>query len=177
MGIYALALSSSNCIGPIISGFINDSVGFTWVFYVPSILCGAGFVFLFFFMEETNYDRKTVGVLVSNAQNVTEKSEASDNEKAEGSRSSKAADVSAVAENEQPTAGESYPIKSFWQKLSLLDKPRPFMMLSMVWNQLQFVSWPVIFYAGWAYGCSVVWSIVLGATSSLILSAPPYNFT
>lgn len=41
---------------PVICGFINDGAGYRWVFYVPAIFLGAAFLFLFFFMEETNYD-------------------------------------------------------------------------------------------------------------------------
>lgn len=174
MGIYALSLQAGNCIGPIISGFIYDGAGYPWVFYVPSIICGASFLFLFFFMEETNYDRKTVGVVISNSQQITEKTEGSDNEKTEGSLKTSSGDVEGASSN--VAIAESYPVKTYWQKLSLLDKPRPFMIFAMIWHQLKFVTWPVVLYSGWAYGISVVWSIVLGATSSLFLSAAPYNF-
>ncbi|RFU81385.1 serine threonine kinase 16 [Trichoderma arundinaceum] len=58
MGIYALTLAGSNYFAPVISGFIAERQGWQWVFYWPTIFLVAVFVFLFFFMEETNYNRK-----------------------------------------------------------------------------------------------------------------------
>ncbi|EMR61370.1 putative mfs transporter protein [Eutypa lata UCREL1] len=65
MGWYAWALAGSNFFAPIICGFINDAMGYKWVFYFPAIFCAVTWVFLFFFMEETNYDRATVGVVTT----------------------------------------------------------------------------------------------------------------
>lgn len=46
----------------------------------------------------------------------------------------------------------------------------------MIWRPFTFVTLPVIVYCGFAYGCTVVWGLVTSGTTSLILSAPPYNF-
>ena len=46
----------------------------------------------------------------------------------------------------------------------------------MVLRPLIFLSFPVIFYAGFSYGSNLVWFNVLNATSSLILSGT-YNFS
>lgn len=51
MGVYAFVLAGSNFFAPIVCGWINDRLGYRWVFYLPSIWLAAGFVFLFFFME------------------------------------------------------------------------------------------------------------------------------
>ncbi|KAF2994641.1 hypothetical protein E8E14_002082 [Neopestalotiopsis sp. 37M] len=58
MGWYAFTLAGSNFFAPIICGFINDSMGYEWVFYFPAIFIAATWVFLFLFMEETNYNRE-----------------------------------------------------------------------------------------------------------------------
>ncbi|KAI0007227.1 major facilitator superfamily domain-containing protein, partial [Xylariaceae sp. FL0662B] len=65
MGWYAFILAGSNYFAPVICGFINDALGYRWVFYIPAILCGATSVFLLLFMEETNYDRRTVGIVAA----------------------------------------------------------------------------------------------------------------
>jgi hypothetical protein len=49
-------------------------------------------------------------------------------------------------------------------------------ILGMMWRPLVFLTFPVIFYAGFSYGSNLVWFNVLNATSSLILSNTPYNF-
>ena len=60
LGLYALLLAGSNFLAPVLAGFIADGQGWQWVLYWCAIFCGVGFVFLFFFMEETNYSRHSV---------------------------------------------------------------------------------------------------------------------
>lgn len=79
MGIYALALLTSNTVAPMIAGFITDGMNWKWVLFFGSIFDAACFVFLFFFMEETNYTRRvnakstkitTLEGIVSNEKNA-----------------------------------------------------------------------------------------------------------
>jgi len=46
-----------------LAGFILDGMGWQWVLFWPAIGCGLGLVILFFTMEETKYNRKTVGIV------------------------------------------------------------------------------------------------------------------
>lgn len=123
-------------------GFINDGQGYKWVFYWFSIFLAVAFFFLFFFMEETNYDRSTVGVIedtlpleMTNAQLVH------DNEKHAGA-------AQPPASTPDIAAGSTHSQKSFWQKLSLRDSPRPNRFFHRMKQQLAFLAWPVVFYAG-----------------------------
>lgn len=170
MGWYAWALAGSNFFAPIICGFINDAMGYKWVFYFPAIFCAVTWVFLFFFMEETNYDRATVGVVttLAGSERVVGNSE---EEKAaeDGSR------VASPVDGPEPARYAGKP-KSFWQRMSILDKPRPFMMHYRAWQSLKLLSWPVVFYSGFSYGTYLIYFNILNATSSIILGGPPYNF-
>jgi MFS family permease len=147
MGLYALFLAGSNYFAPVIAGFIADYHGWKWVFYWPSIFLACSFFFLFFFMEETNYHRETLGVIVD------------DSEPSSSAGSLKPAP--ADAENEKTAVPVSTPIgietpgvvgvstKSFWQKMALWDKPKPKNLMFMRAKQsLIYLSWPVVFYAG-----------------------------
>ena len=58
-----------------------------------------------------------------------------------------------------------------------MDKSRPQLMHHWIKQQLTFIFWPNVFYAGVAYGSTLVWFNVLNATASIIFSAPPYNFS
>lgn len=160
LALYAFALVGSNYFAPVIAGFINDGQGYKWVFYWPTIFCAVGLIFMFFFMEETNYDRKSVGVV-----------EGSPSHNLQGSATD-LAEKGATAE-----VVNAPMMKTFVQKLALKDKPRQQLMHHRILLQLRFVAWPNVFYAGFAYGSTLIWFNVLNATASVIFSAPPYNFS
>ncbi|KAL7949505.1 major facilitator superfamily domain-containing protein [Trichoderma barbatum] len=167
MGIYALTLAGSNYFAPVISGFIADGQGWQWVFYWPAIFLAAVFVFLFFFMEETNYNRKPT---VANQQ--TESLGLEPAEENEKTPSPLSAISPSSAENGEVIAAP----KTFTQKLSIWQPSPGRSMLERAWRSLKLLSWPVIFYAGFSYGSYLIWFTVLNATSSIILSGAPYNF-
>ena len=171
MGWYAWTLAGSNFFAPIICGFINDSMGYRWVFYFPAIFCAATWIFLLIFMEETNYDRATVGVVAtatpSNGQVVSANGgEKGGNEK----NSAPAIDIPEI------TASATGKPKGLLTRMALLDKPRPFMMHYRAWQSLKLLPWPVVFYSGFSYGSYLIYFNILNATSSIILGGPPYNF-
>jgi hypothetical protein len=167
MALYAFALVGSNYLAPVMCGWINDGQGYKWVFYWPTIFCAVGFVFMFFFMEETNYDRKSVGVVEAWGT----PSSGSQRDLTDLEKSMK------TGQGTTSTAESAKPKKSFWQKLSLKDQSRPQLMHHRIKQQLAFVLWPNVFYAGFAYGSTLIWFNVLNATASIILSKPPYNFS
>lgn len=141
-------------------------MGWKWVLYWPAIGCALGFLILFFLMEETNYDRKTVGVV-----ELVESSAASTEESAmeKGANATEA-----PATHVEPAT--AYRKKTFVQKLSVFGKPTRKNLLATIWRPFTFLSLPVVVYSGFAYGCTVVWALLNSGTSSLILSSPPYNF-
>lgn len=140
MALYAFTLAGSNYFAPVICGFVNDYQGWRWVFYWPSISLGFTFVFLFFFMEETNYDRKTVGVVEAAETSHAGSISAGDEEKNSG--------VKAPSVSPDHSIGQVYPKKTFVQKLALWDPPKPNNFLRRAKRQLFFLTWPVVLYAG-----------------------------
>lgn len=71
------------------------------------------------------------------------------------------------------------PRKTYLQKLYLfrpMDLRKPNHLKGLVMRPLIFLTWPVVFYAGFSYGSNLVWFNVLNATTSLILGGAPYNF-
>ena len=96
MALYAFMLAGSNYFAPVICGFINDYQGWRWVFYWPTIFLAFAFVFLFFFMEETNYDRKTVGVIEAVERSPAGSISATDEEKSSGVKGSAGSPDTAV---------------------------------------------------------------------------------
>src|ERR1700761_6142110 len=158
MGYYALTLIGSTNLGPIIAGFINDGLGYEWVFYIITILCACVFVFLVLFMEETNYARASpqgqphVIVDTSQSEGVIEEKGG-----LQQTYSRASADL--------PSSS-----KTFLQKMALLDKPRPNQLWTIFKQQIRFTTFPVVLYCGYSYGLSLVWAVVLSSTASEILS-------
>jgi MFS family permease len=158
MGFYCLSLSGSAYFSPVISGFIADYAGWKWVFYVPAMWSAAVTVFLFFFMEETNYHRPSMGVVETSESITSEK----------GDEKEPNAAISTASMTSQ---------KTFLQKMSLWQPcpgDSPFKKSILI---LRYLSWPVIFYAGFSYGSYLIWFNVMNATASIILGGAPYNFS
>lgn len=192
MGWYAWFLASSNFFAPVITGFINDGIGYKWCFFIQAIFCGIVSVYLFFFLEETNYDRDSVGVvqgtetppaLAGSAAAADDDTEAVKVTMTTGEETTKSTTEKTVAPSVpgEPVAGTgettTYQRKTYRQKLALWDKPRPFMMHWRAWEILKFLSWPVVLYAGFSYGSYLIWFNILNATASIILGGAPYHFS
>ena len=176
MALYALFLAGSNFLAPILAGFINDGQGWRWVLYWCSIFCAIGFAFLFFLMEETNYQREPSTVETALASNCAR---ASPKGSVDISVEKKNATDPAV-ENIENGNCQVYQPKSYWTKLRVFgstSRQRPNRLAGMMLRPLIFLTFPVIFYAGFSYGSNLVWFNVLNATASLILSGSPYNFS
>ncbi|EME85123.1 uncharacterized protein MYCFIDRAFT_195975 [Pseudocercospora fijiensis CIRAD86] len=70
--------------------------------------------------------------------------------------------------------------KSYLDKIKLIrkvDLKKENHLAGMAWRPLVFMTFPVIFYAGFSYGSNLCWFNVLNATSSLVLANSPYNFS
>ena len=140
--------------------------------YWCAIFCAIGFIFLFFFMEETNYSRapltghareKTAATTTSAPHNVDEK------------EVPHTPDVESITSENVAT----YKPKTYMDKIKLwqsADAQKPIQLKGMVTRPLIFLTFPVILYAGFSYGSNLLWFNVLNATASLILGGVPYNF-
>jgi len=155
----------------------NIVSGWKWVMYWCAIFLAIGFVFCFFFMEETNYDRAPLEMVTTPTDTpgtATPKegtiSSSDDPEKT-------AAAIKSDSSSDNGASIVHYKPKTYIQKLALLDKKRKFNLFRTMLRPLLFLSLPSVVYAGFSYGSNLVWFNVLNGTASLILSAAPYNFS
>ncbi|KAF9894276.1 hypothetical protein FE257_007779 [Aspergillus nanangensis] len=172
MALYAFFLAGSNYFAPVICGFIAEYHGWQWVFYWPAIFIAVSGIFLFFFMEETNYSRHTAG---SSSATPTPETSATGSEQGEKEKVG-SKDVSTEQDRENGIVA-TYSKKTYVQKLAILGPKQPNNMIRRFWHTLYYLSWPVIFYAGFSYGSYLCWFNVLNGTASIVLSSPPYNFS
>ncbi|KAL1879466.1 hypothetical protein Plec18167_003921 [Paecilomyces lecythidis] len=121
-------------------------------------------------MEETNYVRTSTCLVESNGQGESSPGSEQDPEKTPKSAEKQ--------ERNDVDTGVIYKKKTYIQKLSLINVNRgKNNMLRRMYQTLYFLSWPVIFYAGFSYGSYLIWFNVLNGTSSIILGSAPYNFS
>lgn len=165
LSIYAFCALASNHFAPIIAGFISERQGWQWVFYWPAIFTGTTFIFLFFFLEETNYDRVITGTVVLPRSDLGDLDEG-DNPKHQ--------QLAAV----QTSTSEDYRMpqrtKTFTQKLSLWNPSQKGTMISHLKSISLYLTWPVVLYTGFSAGSYLIWFNILNATASLVLSDTPY---
>ena len=182
MALYAFMLAGSNYFAPIIAGFINDGQGWQWVLYWCAIFCGIGFVFLFFFMEETNYHRSTLTA----TEPAALKDEAVTAVQSSPTSTEKGSKEVLPSPNTEPIVSEesgytSAPAKkkTYAAKLAIFQTSalhQPNRLIGMMTRPLIFLTFPSIAYAGFSYGSNLIWFNVLNGTASLILGSPPYSF-
>jgi hypothetical protein len=133
----------------------------------PAIFNAVTFVFLFFFMEETNYQRRPTGSgSTLNSPSTALTVDPVDQEKAHRVTSKPATSIKAGTVT-----------KPFVQKLSVWQPTPGQSMLKRAKRSLQYLSWPVIAYCGFSYGSYLILFNILNATASIILGGAPYNFS
>ncbi|KAF7534151.1 hypothetical protein G7054_g6451 [Neopestalotiopsis clavispora] len=175
ISIYAFTLAGSSYLAPVLCGFIAEGQGWEWVFYWAAIFLGGALVLLLLFLEETSYTRVFLGVAqpssASEARNMKMSADAAPSLKL----ASSALPTGSVGADEDHVFTINR--KSFCQKLSLWNPIPGQPVGTMLSKSLRFLTWPVVLYAGFSYGSYLIWFNVLNATTSLVLSSPPYNFT
>ncbi|KAG9649676.1 major facilitator superfamily transporter, partial [Aureobasidium melanogenum] len=193
IALYGVSLGASGKLAPVFSAFINSGMGWEWTLWWCAIGIGVAFVFCLLFMEETNYDRHTTQSSSSNSQAI---SESTGEPGLSGSEKNVAKDVVQVSdsslsndekssEDQHPpnvVAAElghiAYPRKTYWQKLSVIDKKRPNRMLDIMWAPFKFFTFPVVVWAGFMYGLQgLVYPGILNATASVIYTNSYYHFS
>ncbi|KAG8359235.1 hypothetical protein FVEN_g2909 [Fusarium venenatum] len=167
IGIYALALAGSNYFAPVISGFIAEYQGWQWVVYWPAIFLSVVFVFLFLFMEETNYIRVARDI---NRPQIETTRASDENTSKTGEKEAEGGNQEVKEADE--TAQEYAKPKTFVQKMSLWHPFPGQSMARHAGRSIEYLSWPVIFFAGFSYGSYLIWFNVLNATASIVLSGP-----
>lgn len=167
-------------------------MGWEWTLWWCAIGIGIAFIYCLFLMEETNYDRLVLHPSSSSRTSIDSTNEPGTDfpEKPAANASVQAsiptsADDKKAHEEHRPidaAAAEigqiAYSRKTYWQKLSVVDKKRPNRMLDIMWAPFKFFTFPVVVWAGFMYGLQgLVYPGILNATASVIYTNDTYNFS
>ncbi|ONH65095.1 Protein HOL1 [Cyberlindnera fabianii] len=188
LGVYGIALTTSNYMASVISGFITQGMGWQWVMWWCAVFDGACFLFLFFFMEETNYNRhlnteklEVVDGIAIHSNNGEVPVMGDEEQKIDYvvNESSEHSDVENTSES-IPTDNnkKKTTTKTFLQRLSITSgRIERFILPHLVVGMFKMAQFPSVLWAGFINGSSLVWFNLLNGTASKILSAEPYNFS
>ncbi|CAR30789.1 ZYRO0E02288p [Zygosaccharomyces rouxii] len=185
LSLYALTLMGVSYSAPLVAGFISAGQGWQWVMWWCSILAAVCFVILFFAMEETSYTRRVQDeasldpeidgeeVHESNVENGEV-----ENDKAEKAKDDLVKIRSDYSAHSLSEGSISWPQTSYMQKISLTRGFKSkFMLHYYMFMPFRMAQFPVILWAGFLYGSSLVWFNVLNATEAMVLAGKPYNFS
>lgn len=124
------------------------------------------FVYCLFLMEETNYDRAPQSHTITVGEKATlGLTDEKINPEDKAPHHVETTERRTSPDQTQPAQST----KTYWQKLSIIDKKRPNRLIPMMIAPLRFLAFPVVDYAGLMYGANgLVWSGVLNATAGTV---------
>lgn len=168
LAVYGLSLAASGKLAPVFAAFINTGQDWRWTLWWCAIGIGVAFVYCFFLMEETNYDRNVPrsisGMSSGEAVNERESGSSETPTTEKNMQTTKTAPVDAAAVE---IGHVTYLRKTYLQKLSVIDKKRPNRVLDIMWAPFKGFTFPVVVWAGFMYGTNaLVWPGILNATAS-----------
>ncbi|KAF2502935.1 MFS general substrate transporter [Lophium mytilinum] len=173
MGVYMNSISGGNTIGPLICGFVVQSLGWRWHKWMAVIFTGINFLFVLFFVPETRYDRTSEPSLSANSssQSISSASEeAIDTEKATEPRTKE-------YPGSPPSGLSPVPKKTFTQEISLWSGvPSDTNILKMFLRPFPMIAYPAVIFAFLGYAVSLAWVVSVNILNPFVLEAPPYNW-
>ncbi|KAF2254809.1 MFS general substrate transporter [Trematosphaeria pertusa] len=170
MGIYMNAISGGNTLGPLICGFVVQSLGWRWHKWIAVILTAVNFVAVLLFVPETRYHRDATTPGISNNISASTSEEAVDIEKAVSTG------VTAIRRTSDEQIPQ-VPKKTFAQDLKLWSGTPPTNLFKMFIRPFPMIAYPAVIYSFLCYSISLVIVVAVNILNSFVLQAPPYNWS
>ena len=144
---------------------LDTDPGYKTLFYVLISFAVALFIFAFFVVEETSYDRKAHTSSNSNRNSSTSGDDSGDKEKADGRAIEQAPEIPAR--------------KTFMQTLKPWGEINPKVnMFGMMWRSFTYFLVPQVFWVVTTYGINIgLGALVFNFVFPLKVIAPPYNWS
>lgn len=179
MGLYVLATSVGTYLGPLLAGFIADSVGWRWVGWFELIFTFGTLIVFYFGFEETTFDRKAAlhaQVPVTDKAPTVAASVIEDKAKEH-------APMSTTVDCDVEDNGSSEVPKSYWQRIALIT-PSPLLRgtgfvqyIQTLWHMLRVFTFPAVWYSGLQWGAQDAWLTFYLTVEDNTWVMPPYSYT
>lgn len=171
-----LALYAGSFVGPIIAGYITDSIGWKWCFYVQIIIYLTFLIIQIFFQQETTFRRSLSDETLEEEILQQIKSTEINNEK---QIISEPLAKEIVDEELGSSSIESYKKKTYFQKMNIIhtDQNDFRSWLCIFYRPFFVLYYPAFIFGGIVYGSQMMWLLLTSTTQTLIYGAEPYNFS
>ncbi|CAL5872029.1 uncharacterized protein PFLUO_LOCUS6286 [Penicillium psychrofluorescens] len=181
MGLYVLATSIGTYLGPLLAGFIANSVGWRWVGWFALIISFGTLIVFYFTFEETTFDRK---VYLRGDMPVTDTTSSTSPTAEEVKSASKEhTPVWATSLSDLDDNGSSDAPKPYWQRIALVT-PSPLLRgtgfvqyLKTMWHILRVFSFPGVWYSGLQWGAQDAWLTFYLTVEDDDWVMPPWNYS
>ncbi|KAF3799801.1 Protein HOL1 [Colletotrichum gloeosporioides] len=177
LGIYTFATAIGTYLGPLIGANVSSHLGWRWIGWLGTIICGVSLIVLFFGLEETEFNRDSyltsdIDHAPHSAAQITEKtSETGSHGKDAGANDATQKRSQLVEEHTshdvdlgrtetaRHRASISYARpKTYWDRIRIIT-PAPNLQgtgakqyFHRLWHTLRVFTFPAVWYAGWQWG-------------------------
>ncbi|KAF9871301.1 major facilitator superfamily transporter [Colletotrichum karsti] len=180
LGIYTFATAIGTYLGPLIGANVSSHLGWRWIGWLGTIICGVSLIVIFFGLEETEFNRDSYLTSGNDhfpgsrgAHPVTEKraEDAPQGDDAAASKETSQKRSQLVEEHTshdvdlgrtetaRTRASVSYARpKTYWDRIRIIT-PAPNLQgtgakqyFHRLWHTLRVFTFPAVWYAGWQWG-------------------------
>lgn len=187
MGIYMNAISGGNTVGPLICGFVVQSLGWRWHKWMAAIFTGVNWLVVVFFCPETRFvrdeeDDRQFQFPVSD-ESISRSSEPNSPTADELEKTIGASEKTVALTPPGTPPGtfrqtDMVPLKTWRQQLSLWSGvPKDTSLVKMFIRPLPLIAYPAVIFAFLGYAVALAWVVAINILNSFVLQAPPYNFS
>lgn len=168
LSLFVFSLYFGNFLGPTVSGYIADAIGWRWGFYLLIISFASFTIVMLFYMEDTTFRRNNDGNAVETDildQIKSRESGVKLNGNVKVEECSNETDV-------------DIPLRGYWQRMKIVqtqyNDPRPW--FTIFCKPFFLLGLPSVVWAGVSYGAQMMWTSYMSTTQAEVFGLPPYNF-
>lgn len=167
-GIYFIAVMAGSFLTPLAAGVQASTQGWRWSYTALSIAMTILFFVFVFLFEETKYVPVTIGA--RDGGEIDNSAQGQDGDMKKQS----SADLAAIKSN---AAGEdTIPLTTYRQRMRLVTKTDESLLRTFL-LPIRVITLPHVAFTALQFASGVCWLVLYLTASSVIFSAPPYNFT
>ncbi|RCK66139.1 hypothetical protein Cantr_01950 [Candida viswanathii] len=180
IALLVLALYAGSFIGPVVAGYVVDTIGWIWCFYIQIIIYLAFFLVQLFFMEETTFRRHLDGEdLEEDIIKQIKSSELVPPKEATTDIKGALEKVTYDEELDMSGSVSKIPKQSYLKRMRLIhtDQNDVRSWLCIFYRPFFVCYFPAFVFGGIVYGSQMMWLLLVANTQLLVYGSEPYNFS